>query len=294
MRDLSEIQCFVKAVEMKSLSAGAKTLSLPKSTMSRKIKSLEERLGLTLMIRNTRSLNLTEAGKGYYERSAMALKELDAAEDALNTSRQIISGTLRITAPVEFATGHFNRLIASFIKEHPEVQVETLFTERVVDLISEGFDIAFRVGFLEDSGFIAKKLKGIEAQIVGSTAYLKKRGMPKVIADLEKHDCLGFAPEGPLMKWILKGPTGKKEFTPKHRFLTNQILSLKGAVLNDLGLALLPNYLVEPELERKEAKVVLPEWSFIGQPFHLVFPSRKFLSPAMRAFIDAAEKHPLF
>src|SRR5579859_1050509 len=143
MRDLNEIECFVRAVELKSLTAAAKALGLPKSSVSRKIRSLEGRLGMTLLIRTTRALNLTDAGRSFFERSSLALKEIETAEDAIDGSKQVVEGTLRVTAPVEFATGPFNELVASFMTEYPKVKIDCLLTERVVDLISEGYDLAF-------------------------------------------------------------------------------------------------------------------------------------------------------
>src|SRR5688500_13370358 len=124
MRDLNEIACFVRAVELKSLTAAAKALGLPKSNVSRKIRSLESRLGMTLLIRTTRALNLTDAGRSFFEKSALALKEIDTAEESLDGSRQVVEGTLRITAPVEFATGPFNELVASFLEEFPKVKMD--------------------------------------------------------------------------------------------------------------------------------------------------------------------------
>jgi DNA-binding transcriptional LysR family regulator len=294
MKDLNEIQCFVKAVELKSFSAAAKAMGLPKSSMSRKVRYLEERLGLSLMIRNTRSLSLTDAGRQLFERSALAMRELSDAEDALNPSRQGVKGKLQITGPADFVAGPFNHLIASFINDHPDIHIELLLTERLVDLIGESFDFAFRIGNLKESGFIAKKLRPLEALIVGSPSYLEKRGTPRTVTELERHDCLGFCPEGTVLNWSLKGPTGRQQFAPTSRLTVNALLSLKGAVLHDLGLALIPQFLVETEIEKKQLKVVLPEWSFTGHAVHLVYPKRKFLPPAMRAFIESACKHPLF
>src|SRR5205809_130471 len=159
MRDLNEIQCFVKAVELKSLTAAAKALDLPKSSVSRKISNLEKRLGLTLIVRTTRALNLTDAGRGFFHTATSALHELELAEKGLDKSRQTVDGLLRITAPADFAIGPFPKLIAAFLKEYPLVSIELVFTERVVDLISEGMDLAFRIGQLEDSTLVANELK---------------------------------------------------------------------------------------------------------------------------------------
>src|SRR5258708_27642227 len=181
MRDLNEIQCFVRAVELKSLTAAAKALALPKSSVSRKIRNLEAQLGMTLLVRTTRALNLTDAGKSFFEKSALALKEIENAVEALDGSRQTVEGTLRITAPIGFATGHFNDIVVSFMDKYPKVKIDLILTERVVDLIAENFDLAFRIGELEDSTLIAKKLTYIDGSIVASPQYLKNHGDRKSV-----------------------------------------------------------------------------------------------------------------
>src|ERR1700743_1013111 len=175
-RDLNEIECFVKGVELKSLTAAAKALKLPKSNVSRKIKNLEERVGMTLLTRTTRASHLTEAGRLYFEKAAMALKELNAAEEILDGTREQVEGLLRITAPSEFSSGPVNEMIASFMQEYPRIRVELLYTDYVVDLIGQGFDFAFRVGALKDSTLVAKRVGVLVPQIVASPAYLKKHG----------------------------------------------------------------------------------------------------------------------
>lgn len=288
MRDLNEIQCFVRAIELKSLTAASKALDLPKSSVSRKIRNLESRLGLTLVVRTTRALNLTDAGRAFFERSALALKEIELAEETADSARSEVEGLLRITGPVEFATGPFNEVIAKFLLAYPKVKIDLLLTERVVDLIGEGFDLAFRIGELRDSTLMAKRLTPFDASIVAGPDYLRNRGMPKSISEIEKHDMIGFAPNGTPLKWPLKGPGGRKEVTPKGRFVVNHLLSLKEAALNGLGLALLPSYMIVNEIRDKSLRVVCPEWSAPGNAIHIVFPGQKFVSPKMRAFIEFA------
>jgi DNA-binding transcriptional LysR family regulator len=174
------------------------------------------------------------------------------------------------------------------------VKIDCLLTERVVDLISEGYDLAFRIGELKDSTLIAKKLNLFDAQIIGTPQYLKTRGHPKTIAELEKHEFILFSPSGSPLKWNLKGPGGKRVFLPKGRLSVNHALALKEAVLRGLGLAFLPNYIVAEEIRDKKMRIVCPEWKAEGAPLHLVFPGQKFISPKMRAFIDHATQHLSF
>jgi DNA-binding transcriptional LysR family regulator len=290
MNDLNEIQCFVKAVELKSLTAAAKALGLPKSSMSRKIKNLESRLGMTLLTRTTRALNLTEAGKGFFERTVYALKEIEHAEESLEGSRKEVEGLLRITAPAVLASGPFNEFIASFMGMHPKVKVEILITERVVDLIAESFDFAFRMGSLKDSTLMAKRIMTMDAYVMASPKYLKRAGTPRSITDLAEHTHIVFAPDGEALPWILKNGSSKKTIIPKGPLLVNHLQSLKESAINGMGLAFLPEFLAHQELENKTLKRVCPEWESTGNPIHLVYPGQKFLSPKMRAFIDFASK----
>jgi len=292
MRDLNEIQCFVRAVELKSLTAAAKALDLPKSSVSRKIRNLEAQLGMTLLVRTTRALNLTDAGRPFFEKSALALKEIENAVETLDGSRQTVEGTLRITAPMPFATGQFNDIIVSFLDKYPQVKMDLVLTERVVDLIAENFDLAFRIGELEDSTLIAKKLSSIDGSIVASPHYLKKHAKLKTFADLEKHDFILFSPNDvPIKKWSMKGPTGKRDLVPRGRLNLNHIISIKEATLRGFGLGVLPNFLIQEEVKNHELKVVLPDWTVKGDPIHLVFPGQKFVSPKMREFIDHVTKN---
>src|SRR5882757_8219370 len=211
MRDLNEIQCFVRAVELKSLTAAAKALDLPKSSVSRKIRNLEAQLGMTLLVRTTRALNLTDAGRSFFEKSALALKEIENAVETLDGSRQTVEGTLRITAPMVFATGHFNDIVVSFMDKYPKVKIDLILTERVVDLIAENFDLAFGIGELADSTLIAKKLSARGGSIFACQRYLKNQGTPKVFADLSNHKYILFSPNDAPLKWSMKGPAGKKD-----------------------------------------------------------------------------------
>ncbi len=290
MRDLNEIQCFVKAVELKSLTAASKALGLPKSSVSRKIRGLETRLGLTLMTRTTRALNLTEAGRRFFEKSAMALKEIDSAEEQLDSSHQEVEGTLRVTGPHDFVVGPFNELITRFVKDHPKIKIEVLLTDRVVDLIAEGFDVAFRAGELEDSSLIAKRLRRIDLVLVASPKYLKDRGVPKSLSDLKDHETIGFAPEGTLLKWTLKGPTGKKDYLPSGRLTLNSMFSIRDAILQGAGIGLLPMSFIERELKDKSIRIVCGDWRLTGSPMHIVFPGQKYLSPKLRAFVERASQ----
>lgn len=291
MRDLNEIQCFVKAAELKSFTAAAKALDMPKSSVSRKVANLEKRLGITLMVRTTRALNLTDAGRAFYHTALGALHEIEAAEKALDTSRQSVEGLLRITAPVEFAVGPFPKLVTAFLKAYPRVQIDLVLTERVVDLIAEGIDLAFRMGHLEDSSLRAKKLKPLHGMVVASPAYLLTRGKPQHLSEIEAQEWVRFNPGGTVVKWTLSSPEGQRTITPAGRFSANHQLALKQAVLDGLGFGVMAHFMIEEELERQMLQIVCPAWEMKMLPAHIVYPAQKFLSPKLRHFIDFVSQH---
>lgn len=291
MRDLNEIQCFVKAVELKSLTAASTALDLPKSSVSRKISNLEKRLGMTLVVRTTRAIRLTDAGREFFQTTTSALHEIDSAEKGLDKSRQTVEGTLQITVPVEFSIGPFPKLVAGFLKENPLVSVALVLTQRTVDLVAEGIDLAFRLGDLQDSTLIAKKLKPLNAQIVASPEFLKSRGEPKTVTDIKDHEWVNFTPEGRVVKWTLKGSEGKRAVTPRGRFSANHIFALKQAAIDGVGFAVVPSFMVTEEIKSKTLKVVCGSWELQGGPLHIVYPAQKFLSLRLRHFVDYATEH---
>jgi DNA-binding transcriptional LysR family regulator len=288
---LNEIQCFVKAVELKSLTAASQALNLPKSSVSRKISNLEKRLGLTLVVRTTRAIRLTDAGREFFQTTTSALQAIDAAETGLDKSRHTVDGTLRITAPVGFSIGLLPKLVAGFLQEHPLVRVDLVFTQRTVDLVAEGIDLAFRTGNPPDSTLIVKKLQPLNAQIVASPAFLKRRGEPKTVTDIKDHEWVNFTPDGRVMKWTLKGPEGKRSVTPRGRLSANHFFALKQAAIDGVGFAAVPSFMVTEEIKSKTLKVVCGSWELQGGSLHLVYPAQKFLSLRLRHFVDYATEH---
>lgn len=286
MRDFNEIVCFTRVAQLKSISKAALVLELPKSTVSRKIGLLEKRLGVTLLARTTRAVSLTDAGKRFLEHSANALVELEQAEEEAHVGRRSLRGKLRLTAPVEFAIGPFMELMTQFSQEHPEVELDLIFTERVVDLVTEGVDIAIRIGVLEDSTLIHRGLGSLESLIVASPRYLKQRPAPTTFDDLARHVCIGFAPAGVVLPWNLRSGAARKTIRPVPKMTSNHILAVKTAVLADEGIALLPKFLVETELRDGALSVLLGDWKASGAPVQLVTPGHKFVSARVRAFSD--------
>ena len=288
MQDLNAIHCFVKTVQLKSITAAAKALGVPKSSVSRKISGLEKELGTGLLIRTTRSLNLTEAGQTYFGHAVKAMENIESAQHAIDTSRQTVQGNLRITAPIDFSVGPLPKLVGEFLKRFPLVNVELMFSERVVDLVGENIDLAFRIGTLKDSTLIARKLMPLRGHIVASSDWLKTRGEPRNPQAIQAHECLNFTPGGQTMKWTLKGPNGRVTLVPKSRFAANHMFALKQATIDGLGFAVIPASMIVDELANQTLKIVCANWELQGGQLSLVYPNQKFLPPKLRYFIDFA------
>ncbi|HEX2881045.1 MAG TPA: LysR family transcriptional regulator, partial [Polyangiaceae bacterium] len=192
--DLNEIAIFAQVVQAGSFTSAAAQLGMPKSTVSRKIAELEERLDSRLLQRTTRKLSLTDAGRAYYDYCARIVADIDEAERAVTSLQAIPKGLLRITAPINM--GFLAPIISDYLKRFPEVNIDLFCTARTVDLVEERFDVGIRAGVLADSTLIARNLGTIKWFLVAGPGYLKERGRPRLPEDLKKHDCLLFGPTG--------------------------------------------------------------------------------------------------
>ena len=191
--DLDAIAVFVKVVQAGSFSQAAKLLGMPNSTVSAKVSLLEKQLGVTLLQRTTRKLRLTQAGETYFKRCLQALEELQAAESELATAQREPQGLLRLTAPIEFGHGLLPALVDGFLQKYPKMGVDLLITNRVLDLVGEGIDLAIRAGSLKDSRLIAKRFTLGKFTLWASPSYLKKHAAPSHPKELSQHECFLFS-----------------------------------------------------------------------------------------------------
>src|SRR5688572_2104363 len=201
--DLNDIVVFTKVVETKSFTGAADALGLPKSTVSRKLAQLEERLGVRLVQRTTRKLALTEIGEAYYERCSRIVADIAAAEQLVTDMQSTPRGRLRVTASVDFSTRFLGEIVAEFLAQHPEINVELEATDRVVDLIEDGFDLAVRFGQMPESTLIARKLCSLHLILCAAPAYLERRGTPKHVEELDEHEHVLFTPTSRNQTWTL-------------------------------------------------------------------------------------------
>lgn len=283
MDNTTELAVFVKVVDSGGFSAAARDLSMPKSSVSRYISRLEDRLGVRLLHRTTRSLRPTEVGAAFYERAARIVQEIAEAEAAVTNMQVEPRGTLRITAPLTFGYRFMGEIVSSFLTSWPDVALDIDLSDRVVDIIDEGFDLAIRVGRLRDSSLIARRLGSAERVLVASPGYLERRGTPVHPEDLKDHDCLLYAYEANAASWRLSPDV---TVAVKGRLTSNNGDILADAAVGGLGFAMLPRFIAGRRMHRGELVSVLEEHLAWEAGVYAVYPHSRHLSTKVRAFVD--------
>lgn len=284
--ELQELSAFVKVVQTGSFTRAAETLGTQKAHLSRVITQLEKKLGVRLLERTTRSLSLTEVGREMFERAVGILAAVDEAVRTAQKAQAEPRGVLKLTCGVEFGMIAVSQWITEYLQQYPQVQVQAEFTGRLVDLVHEGFDLAIRLGNLPDSSLAARKLGSLEYGLFASQDYLSRRGVPATPQELEKHERLVFSSGAQPQAWHLhKGSTVIRIETAA-RILVNNSFAVRDAAVQSLGIAQLPLVMVEQQLRQGALVHVLPQWQPPTVPVHAVFPSARYLTPKVRAFID--------
>jgi DNA-binding transcriptional LysR family regulator len=288
MLDLNDIVVFASVVEAGSFTAAARLLAMPKTTVSRRIAALEREVGVRLLQRTTRSLNLTDAGRLYYEQSSQGLRTIEEANLRLAEARAEPSGTIRISAPVGFG-GHFLiRAVVDFLAIYPKTNVELRLTDDRLNLVEDGIDLAFRTGILQDSTLIARKL-GSTHRLLGATPdYLARHGMPETPADLAHHHCVIAGPSASGAHWMLDGPNGQETVVVAGRFAANEMQAVVAAALAGFGIAQLPQAIAEGLINEGRLQRVLEAYTTPAGGLHVLYPSSRHLSPLVKAFIELA------
>jgi DNA-binding transcriptional LysR family regulator len=282
--DLNEMLVFARVVQAGSFTAAAAKLAMPKSTVSRKVSELEERLNARLLQRTTRKLSLTDVGRIYYEYCARVVGEIESAERAVSSMQETPRGELRVTAPVNFA--FLSPIITDFLKRYPEVRLELFCTTRSVDLVEERFDVAIRAGALTDSTLIARSLGRAAWFLVATPTYLKKHGRPKVPEDLDRHACLVFGTGLDAFHLRLENGERPVELTVAPRMVGTDMDQLRAAVTAGLGIGLLPAFVCVEEIRARRLERVLAAWSAPATPVHVVYPSTRHLSAKVKRFVE--------
>jgi DNA-binding transcriptional LysR family regulator len=288
MRDLNDLYYFAQVVEAGGFSAASRLLGIPKSRLSRRVAELEARLGVRLLQRTTRKLSLTDVGERYYRHCAAMLVEADAAEEAVAALSEAPRGRVRVSMPVAFAQTTLSRVLPDFMAAYPEVRLDMLLTSRRVDLLEEGVDVALRVRAEgdEDPSLVARRLAPVGAMLVAAPSLSAAQAVmrPEELAGLP---ILGAIEADRRVHWRLLGPDGAVrdvDFEPL--LAADDFVLRKAAALRGLGVTMLPGFYCNDEIADGSLVRVLPEWSFESGTLQAVWPHRRGLLPAVRAFID--------
>jgi DNA-binding transcriptional LysR family regulator len=289
MQDLNDMVYFAEVVDRGGFAAAGRSLGVPKSKLSRRISELEARLGVRLLQRTTRKLSLTEAGEIYHRHCVAMREEAEAADEAVARVQSEPRGTVRVTCPVNLAQTTLGPILPRFIAEHPQVRIEIQVTNRVVDLVQEGVDVALRVRFnLDDSGSLVVKNLGLTSFVlVASPELLERVDKPESPEDLHQVPTVAMSAVDGRASWPLLGPRGS-DFVLQHRpvYTVDDLLMLKLAALQGTGMTALPDYMCSDEIRQGLLVPVLPGWAPPTINVLAVFPSRRGMVPAVRRFLD--------
>jgi LysR family transcriptional regulator for bpeEF and oprC len=286
--DLQALEAFVKVVQTGSFTRAADALHTQKARLSRVVSQLERELAVRLLERTTRSLSLTEAGREFFERAHAILASVDDAREAMQRIRGQPQGTLRLTCGVEFGLVAVSGWIADYLERYPQVQVEAEFSNRVVDIVHEGYDLAVRVGELSDSSLAARRLGQLDYGLYAAAGYLKRHGRPTAPQELAGHALVVYSGAAPQGAWLLARGGDRQRVKLQPRLRVNNSLAAREALQRGLGIGLLPRRVAEPPGEARRLQRVLPDWAAPEVPVHAVFASARYLTPKVRAFIDLA------
>lgn len=277
---------FRRVVETGSFSEVARELTLSQPTVSKHVAALESRLNIKLLNRSTRNLSLTDVGKVYYDRCVHILDELNETESTLINQKSNPTGKLRINTPVTFGELNIVPHLWQFLADYPELEVDLIMDDHYVDLVKEGVDMTIRVGPMNDSSLISRKIGDSPRVTVASPDYLAANGEPRTLQDLKSHNCIVYMLLTTLNEWHFNGPQGKETIRVDGRFSVNNPRTIRQAVLAGQGIAVTPLWLIGEFIETGEVKVILDQYTPTALEIHAVYPDRRFVPAKVSCFID--------
>ena len=279
-----ELEIFARVVTAGNMSAAGREMGLSPAVVSKRISHLEERLGARLFQRTTRQLTLTESGQGFYDRVVNILAGIEEAEAYVTRRNAIPRGTLKVSAPTAFGRMHIAPFMAEFLEQYPDLRLDLELSDELVDIVGEGFDAAIRIGELEDSSLVARKLAPSRRFICAAPNYLSKIEQPQSLSDLAKYNCLTAAAQE---VWRLEGPDGPVSIRVNGNIRTNSSEVVRESVIAGLGIALRSTWDVGSELKSGRLKIIMPEYHESPRvAVYAVYPCRQFIPAKLRVFID--------
>ena len=286
MGQLEDMQVFIRVIDAGGISKAADQLGIAKSAVSRRLADLESRLGVRLLNRTTRISSLTEAGKGFYQRSKKIIDDVTELNALTNESNSALEGTINLALPLSFGLAHLAPAIDDFIKLHPQISITINFSDQQLNLIEEGIDLAVRIADLKDSSLIARKIAPIKTLICASPAYLEKHGTPKTADDLKQHALIYYNLSS-VSTWSLKDTQGKQHsVNVKAKIIANNGEFLKSMAIAGHGIVLMPTFLLWQAIAKGELLPVLPDYTTPQLNAYAVYPQARYLSQRTRMLID--------
>jgi DNA-binding transcriptional LysR family regulator len=284
---------FVRVVESGSMTAAARQCEMSTTMVGNHLKALEQRLGVSLLQRTTRRQNLTEFGMQYYRRCLDVLALVNDSERMAEHIQTQPSGTLRVTAPPAFGAERLSPMLKDFMEQYPQIKVEVVLSNQLMDLIEHGFDAAIRLGMPENSALIARPLQDYTLTICAARAYLERHGTPRSAEDLRNHNCLAFAyPAGDDWRatdklWKLTGPEGVIEIPVSGSMIVNSSPALRQAALAGMGIAMLPDVLISEDLQAGRLIPLLQAYRPPSRPMWLMYAQDRYRLPKVRHFVES-------
>ncbi len=287
MDRLTEMEAFATVVDQGGFTDAAKKMGISKSAVSKHVSSLEARLGARLLNRTTRRVSPTEIGLAYYDRARRVLNDAGEADALVTAMQSAPSGTLRVSIATDFGVNHISPILGQFLHSFPDITVNMVLNNRYVELISEGFDMAIRVGELEDSSLMARKICETQRRMIAAPGYFAEYGQPERIDDLNDHKLLHYSNSAAGNVWKLTAPSGEQRQVRTAGWLTvNDGQSLLNAAIGGLGIAYLPSFLYAEPLRKGLLVDAMPDLPMDVQGVYAVYPPGRYIQPKVRAFID--------
>lgn len=287
MDRFEDLRCFVQVVDQGSVTGAAQALRLAPSAVSRRIKELEARLGTQLLVRTTRRMSLTDAGRSFHDRATRILADLEEAEAEVSDAQAALGGRLRVAAPATFGVAHLTPILVDFMREHPGVEVDIDFSDRLADLVAEGFDLAIRIGTLRDSSLIAGKIADVADVVCAAPALIAEMGRPARPEDLSAWPALCYTGIERPDIWRWRGPDGSSGAVQMQvRMRANNGGVLRDAAIAGMGLVRGPSFIVWKAIERGQLVPLLTGHRWNELAIYTVYPPTRHLSARARAFID--------
>jgi len=280
------IPVFVAVIEHGGFTNAAQVLGISKSAVSKRIRQLEQHLGVKLLQRTTRKISLTEAGEHYFAHAKLAHAAAKDAEDAVTQLQGEPQGRLRINAPMSFGRLHLAPIIPKFLALYPKISLDLVMDDKQVDLVGGGFDVAIRAGILPDSNLIARQLTPLHSVICASPSYLEKKGKPKLPQDLKQHNCLLYSYSNQLNSWTFKDQNHSHTVEINGNYQVNNSEAIREALLQGMGIARLPTFVAGPDIENGTLVHLLPEYEMPSITVYALFLERQYMPAKVRAFID--------